>query len=48
MAGVRAAAGSFGLADCLREGLVAGEQVVTEGAAWLEDGATVNVLAQSE
>jgi RND family efflux transporter MFP subunit len=32
----------------VREGFVAGEQVVTEGAAWLEDGATVNVLAQAE
>jgi RND family efflux transporter MFP subunit len=32
----------------VREGLDAGAQVVTEGAAWLEDGAAVNVLAQSE
>jgi RND family efflux transporter MFP subunit len=32
----------------VREGVAAGEQVVTEGAAWLEDGAAVNVLAQSE
>ena len=32
----------------VREGLEAGAQVVTEGAAWLEDGAAVNVLAQSE
>jgi len=32
----------------VREGLAAGERVVTEGAAWLEDGAGVSVLAQSE
>ena len=32
----------------VREGLAAGEQVVTEGAAWLEDGADVTVLAQAE
>jgi hypothetical protein len=32
----------------VREGLAAGEQVVVEGAAWLEDGAVVNVLARAE
>jgi membrane fusion protein, multidrug efflux system len=32
----------------VRQGLRAGERVVTEGAAWLEDGAAVNVLAQAD
>jgi RND family efflux transporter MFP subunit len=32
----------------VREGLAAGEQVVVEGAAWLEDGAPVTVLASTE